>query len=174
LCRTMAPRSCGWSGVDGACPGGGTSSLISRTGRAIRRCWPSRRRPRGRAGRRAPGRTWPRVYLIHGSRRSGPARGLGSCGPGATLPLASRSNARRIRRACRRGPSCRSASQLPLVESRLRLGLLRVKSRGAVEHPLRYVPHAVLDHPETHDARSKPDGADHILLLDGDAPDLLP
>jgi hypothetical protein len=38
------------------------------TGRVIigatRRCWPSRRQPRGRAGKRAPGRAWPRVYLI--------------------------------------------------------------------------------------------------------------
>jgi len=63
--------------------------------------------------------------------------------------------------------------QLPLVERRLRLGLLRMKSRGAVEHPLRHVPQAVLAHAEPHDARGQPDGADHVLLLDGDAPELL-
>ena len=55
---------------------------------ATRRCWPSRRRPRGRGGKRAPGRAWPRVYLIRGARRSGPVRGVGSCAPGVTLPLA--------------------------------------------------------------------------------------
>ena len=60
----------------------------SNGGSCARRCWPSRRRPRGRAGKRAPGRAWPRVYLIRGARRSGPVRGLGSCAPGVTLPLA--------------------------------------------------------------------------------------
>ncbi len=63
--------------------------------------------------------------------------------------------------------------QLPLVERRLRLGLLWMKSGGAVEHPLRHVPQTVLAHAEPHDARSQPDGADHVLLLDGDSPDLL-
>ena len=52
------------------------------------RCGPSRGRPRGRGGRRAPGRAWPRVYLIRGARRSGPVRGLGPCAPGVTRPLA--------------------------------------------------------------------------------------
>src|SRR5262245_23089445 len=48
-----------------------------------------------------------------------------------------------------------------------------MKSGGAVEHPLRHVPQVVLAHAEPHDARGKPDGADHVLLLDGDSPDLL-
>src|SRR5215470_6909669 len=48
-----------------------------------------------------------------------------------------------------------------------------MKSRGAVEHPLRHVPQAVLAHAEPHDARGESDGADYVLLLDGDSPDLL-
>ena len=55
---------------------------------ATRRCWPGRRRPPGRAGKRVPARAWSRVYRIRGARRSGPVRSLGSCAPGVTLPLA--------------------------------------------------------------------------------------
>src|SRR5215813_12739573 len=69
--------------------------------------------------------------------------------------------------------ACGQFSQLLLVEGRLRLGLLWMKRRGAVEHPLRHVAQAVLAHAEPHDAWGKPYRTDHVLLLDGDSPDLL-
>jgi len=79
----------------------------------------------------------------------------------------------RVTRDSYRIPPAGQFSQLPLVERRLRFGLLWMKSGGAVEHSLRHVPQTVLAHAEPHDARGQPDGADHVLLLDGDSPDLL-
>ena len=89
-CRPPA-RSSGSPGSRAGTADTNTSAVRgpARRSRGLRRrCWPSRRRPRGRGGKRAPGRAWPRVYLIRGARRSGPVRGLGSCAPGVTLPLA--------------------------------------------------------------------------------------
>ena len=80
---------------------------------------------------------------------------------------------RSIKRGLVLGSPARRSAPSPLVERRLRLGLLRVQRRRSVEHPPRHVPHAVLHHPQPHDPRRQPDGADHVLLLDGDAPDLL-
>ena len=86
-CRPPA-RTSGSPGSRAGTADTNASAVRGPARRSNGRCWPSRRRPRGRAGRRAPGRAWPRVYLIRGARRSGPVRGLGSCAPGVTRPLA--------------------------------------------------------------------------------------
>jgi len=84
LCRTIAPRSRGWSGVDGACPGGGTSSLISvtqmtapgpRMGRAVaryRKRWALRRATRATPPDDPSARRSPRAAPTESGSRPGP------------------------------------------------------------------------------------------------------
>src|SRR5262249_59011050 len=100
------------------------------------------------------------VAPLLGSRPLG-----GACRPPSKAITGERSSAACSVLPCPRRTEARSRAgselrRLPLVERRLRLGLLWMQSRGAVEHSLRHIPQAVLAHAEPHDARGEPDGAD--------------